>query len=220
VRWLALGLAWTIVALALGASSLGTVVEGLPNDHYHAFADPMVIVLVAVGLAGLVRSRPGLTRAFAASGPILAAAAAAAISVSLVGWNLVHQPPAVAADGGWSAAQTAARRVIEASGSGPLVLASLPLFKSDEALRMPLEAAGAELTPPGPNAAGYADPTTVRVILCDQLFREFIGADCGGPAEDAWLTNPASAPVAPGAGVTLLDRFEAAPGRWVSVYRP
>src|SRR5436305_3029226 len=33
VRWLALGLAWTIVALASGASSLAPVVLGLPNDH-------------------------------------------------------------------------------------------------------------------------------------------------------------------------------------------
>src|SRR5262249_57460915 len=39
VRWLGLGLLWTIVALALGAASLATVVIGLPNDHYHAFAD-------------------------------------------------------------------------------------------------------------------------------------------------------------------------------------
>ncbi len=51
------------------------------------------------------------------------------------------------------------------------------------------------------------------VLLCDQLFRDAVGADCGGPAESF---------VAPDAGGpdwgVLLDRFEAAPGRWVSVY--
>ena len=48
------------------------------------------------------------------------------------------------------------------------------------------------------------------VMLCDDLFREAIGAACGGPAEDA-------AARAAGWGA-LLDRFEAAPGRWMSVY--
>jgi 4-amino-4-deoxy-L-arabinose transferase-like glycosyltransferase len=58
VRWLGLGLLWTVVALAVGAASLATVVIGLPNDHYHAFADPMVFVLVGVGVAALARVRP------------------------------------------------------------------------------------------------------------------------------------------------------------------
>jgi hypothetical protein len=52
------------------------------------------------------------------------------------------------------------------------------------------------------------------VIMCDQLFRDAIAADCGGPAEDATATASGAAPV------TLIDRFEAAPGRWMSVYAP
>ncbi|MBA2701100.1 MAG: glycosyltransferase family 39 protein, partial [Chloroflexi bacterium] len=59
VRWLGLGLVWTIVALSVAAPSLATVVPGLPNDHYHAFADPMVFVLVGLGLAALARGGPG-----------------------------------------------------------------------------------------------------------------------------------------------------------------
>ena len=35
--------------------SLATVVPGLPNDHYHAFADPMVFTLIGMGAAVLWR---------------------------------------------------------------------------------------------------------------------------------------------------------------------
>ena len=56
VRWLALGFAWTALALTVISPSLATVVEGLPNDHYHAFADPMVFVLLGVGVAALWRA--------------------------------------------------------------------------------------------------------------------------------------------------------------------
>ena len=220
VRWLALGLAWTIIALAVGASSLATVVAGLPNDHYHAFADPMVVALVAVGLAGLIRRRPSaIATGIATTAPI---AAGIAVVVALVGWNLATQPPSRAPDGGWDAARTAAARVLALGGDGPLVLSSLPTFKSDEAVRMPLEAAGGDVMPAGVNGAAFGGPQATLVILCDQLFREAVGAGCGGPAEDAWLLDPRSglAASAPSGRVAaLMTRFEAAPGRWISVYR-
>jgi hypothetical protein len=206
VRWLALGLAWTVVALAIGASSLATVVAGLPNDHYHAFADPMVIVLVAIGLSRLARIGPGPGRT-----PIPVVVAGAVI-VALIGWNLANQPPAKAADGGWAAAQSAADRVIDISAGRAIVLTSLPTFKSDEALRMPLAARNADVMPAGPNGPAFGGPDAIRVVLCDQLFRDAIGTDCGGPAEDTLIGQNALA--------TLAARFEAAPGRWISVYRP
>ena len=54
------------------------------------------------------------------------------------------------------------------------------------------------------------------MIVCDALFEEAIGAPCGGPAEDASL---AARPFTPSGGTaTLADRFEAAPGRTISVY--
>ncbi|HET9613567.1 MAG TPA: hypothetical protein VFP22_02045, partial [Candidatus Limnocylindrales bacterium] len=59
--------------------------------------------------------------------------------------------------------------------------------------------------------------TPATVVLCDQLFREAIGADCGGPAEDAALSTRLGRPIA---ATSVIDRFEAAPGRWISVYRP
>jgi hypothetical protein len=222
VRWLALGLVWTVVALAVGASNLATIVTGLPNDHYHAFADPMVVVLVAVGLAALIKH--GVTAGRGAGPAAINGALAAVVVVALVAWNLANQPPPRAADGGWAAARAAADRVLGVAGSRPVVLSSLPTFKSDEALRMPLAASAADVMPAGVNGASFGGPNAIRVILCDQLFREAIGADCGGPAEDAWLADPTSGLAggglsrdAPGA---LVDRFEAAPGRWISVYRP
>jgi len=220
VRWLALGLTWTIIALAVGASSLATVVAGLPNDHYHAFADPMVVALVAVGLAGLIHRRPStISIGSATTAPL---AAGVAVLVALVGWNLATQPPARAPDGGWDAARTAAGRVVALGAGGPFVLSSLPTFKSDEAVRMPLEAAGGDVMPAGVNGAAFGGPESTLVILCDQLFRAAIGADCGGPAEDTWLIDPRSgltAPAPSGRAPTLVTRFEAAPGRWISVYR-
>jgi hypothetical protein len=207
VRWLGLGLLWTVVALAVGAASLATVVVGLPNDHYHAFADPMVFVLVGVGVASLARSRP---RWAPAAGP-LAAALTLAI---LVGWNVLTQPPAVAADGGWPAAEAAAARVLVDAGGGPVVLDSLPAIKSAEALEFPLERLEPGVAVPSANGA---NGTRAVVLLCDQRFRETVGADCGGPAEDARLAAllGAGSPAQP----RVVDRFEAAPDRWVTVYR-
>ena len=55
MRWFGLGLLWSIVFLTIAAPSLAVVVRGLPNDHYHAFADPMVFTLVGLVVAALVR---------------------------------------------------------------------------------------------------------------------------------------------------------------------
>jgi len=46
------------------------------------------------------------------------------------------------------------------------------------------------------------------VLICDRLFEPVLEASCGGPAEAAWV------PV----GARLMDRFEAAPGRVISIY--
>jgi 4-amino-4-deoxy-L-arabinose transferase-like glycosyltransferase len=196
-RWFAATLIWTIIALTLAASGLATVIPGLPNDHYHAFADPIVFAVVGLGVAALARWRPA-----GASVPMGSVAAAGLVTI-LVVFNLSRQPPAVVADGGWPAARAAAARVM-AAGPSPISLTSLPTFKSADAMRFPLVAAGAVVLPA--TAVPATEPTT-RVILCDSLFETAIGAACGGPAEDALAGDRA-----------LVDRFEAAPGRWVSVY--
>ena len=68
--------------------------------------------------------------------------------------------------------------------------------------------------PKGQRALGSAltvGPDGGLVIMCDQLFRDSIGADCGGPAEDDFAASNAF-PEPP------VDRIKAAQGRWVSIY--
>ena len=106
------GLLWTVAFLTLAAPSLAGVVRGLPNDHYHAFADPMVVVLVGIGRGG---ARPR-----GAGRPLGAASRPAASWSALVGWNLAHLPPAVNPDGGYPAARAgrgrASMRALTAAG--------------------------------------------------------------------------------------------------------
>ena len=224
VRWLGLGLAWTAIALTLAAPSLATIVPGLPNDHYHAFADPMVFALLGIGAAAAVRtwSRP-------VAGPLTAGELIVGVLlVPLLAWNLTRQPPAVHPDGGFPAATTAADRAItdlRGVGVGPdavVRLRSLPGFKSTEAIAYPLVRAGQSVlaeTPagPAPGSGPASDPgaaaPSALVLLCDDLFRDANGAACGGPAESAVTRDAGGGPWGP-----LLDRFEAHPGRWVSIY--
>jgi hypothetical protein len=221
VRWFGLTLGWSIIALTFLASGLATVIKGLPNDHYHAFADPIVFVVVGLGVAALARWRPrGQDRpeTVGRRPPPVGAAAAILLVVAVVAFNISRWPPARTADGGFPAAAAAADRILaalandgapSAGGDQPIVLDSLPTFKSPDAVGFPLAAAGAEIaaTLPGGVDAG----SHPHVVLCDELFTDAIGAPCGGPAEDA---------VASALGFRLIDRFQAAPGRWVSVYRP
>lgn len=214
VRWFGLGLLWSVVFLTVAAPSLAAVVRGLPNDHYHAFADPMVFVLVGLGAAALVRE------VRAPVGPVTAAS----IVVLLLGWNLTHLPLPVHPDGGFPAGDAAAQRVDDAltaqgvDRTGATWIRSMPDFKSTEALVYPLARLGRAYSadlPKGQRALGSAatpDAAAGIVIMCDQLFRDANGADCGGPAEDA------AAAASGASGAALIDRFEAAPGRWMSVY--
>jgi 4-amino-4-deoxy-L-arabinose transferase-like glycosyltransferase len=211
LAWLGLGLLWSIAFLTIAAPSLAAVVRGLPNDHYHAFADPLVFVLLGLGVAALVREVPA---------PVGWATAAVAL-VALLGWNLSHLPPAVNRDGGFPAGDLAAHRVddaLAASGDGGRLvsLRSLPDFKSTEAMAYPLVRLGRSVHAPmakglAPGSVAADTPGGALVVLCDQLFRDAIGAACGGQAEDDDARTH-------GFSGAALDRFEAAPGRWVSVY--
>jgi 4-amino-4-deoxy-L-arabinose transferase-like glycosyltransferase len=203
-RWFGLTLIWTTLALAVAASGLATVIPRLPNDHYHAFADPIVFVAIGLGTAGLVHAAQN--RELARAAPV-AYVAAAAIVIAIAGFNLVRQPPAVSPDGGWPAGDAASLRVLDALGGEPspgptVALESLPMFKSADALGFPLTRRGVTIDA----ARATSGPI---VVLCDGLFVEAIGAPCGGSAEDALVA---------GRAVSLADRFESAPDRWVSVY--
>ena len=205
-RWLGLGLLWTAFALTFVSPSLATIVLGLPNDHYHAFADPMVFTLVGLGAGALWR---GSADPNADTGRLAGRVLAVAGVVALLGWNLANQPPAVHPDRGFPGAEAAAARIGTAAGGAELTLRSLPDFKSAEAYAYPLVRAGEIVHF---DSAGEAPlPGTAVVIICDSLFEEAIGAPCGGPAE---------ATIAPPDRYgEPIDRFEAAPGRTISVYR-
>ena len=208
VRWLAASLAWSTLALVVGARSLATVVPGFPNDHYHAFLDPIVFAVVGAGLARLagnlpVRVAPGGR----SSGRI---ALAIALLVTLVAFNVSIWPPKVSPDGGWPAAERATARIVESSGGAPIALVGLPRLKPADMLGYPLARVG--VAPAPPSAAG------VLVIACDRYLEGAIGATCGGPAEAA-AVDQAVAEGFGGAGVAALaDRFEASARTVVSVY--
>jgi hypothetical protein len=196
-RWLGLGLAWSTVALAVAASSLASVVRGLPNDHYHAFADPMVFVLVGIGVAALVRRVPA---------PVGGAVAVLLVG-ALVAWNVTRLPPGTHPDLGFPGARAATERIQAAADGRPVALVSIPDFKSTEAYAYPLEVNGA-----GPVDAADAG---ALVVICDALFEEVVGAACGGPAEDELLAS------GPGDRFdVLVDRWQASPLRSISVYLP
>jgi hypothetical protein len=198
MRWAAATLAWCTLALALLAPGLATVTPGLPNDHYHSFLDPLVFVVVGIGVAALWNAGQPMGRALAAAG-----------LGSLLVFNVGSWPPPVAEDGGWPAARGAGERVITVTGERTIALVGLPDFKEPDALGFPLAARGAQLVAPG--AAGDAG---ALVIVCDSLFETAIGDTCGGPAEDA------AAGRLPGFG-PLVDRFTipaASPRTTISVY--
>ena len=226
VRWLAASLGYSIVALAVFAPSLAVIVPELPNDHYHAFLDPIVLTLVGVGLARLAGAgAPAVERRASPAGeppggpsdasPTQSGArralpgrlAAGVLIVVLAGIAVTAWPPDVAPDGGWPLADAAAGRVLEVTGDEPFALDGIPEFKNANALRFPLEWREAPVLP-----AVAAATSGVVVVVCDPVFDEVVGAACGGDAEDAWLAETDRGDLG------LVDRFEAGSRRVISVY--
>lgn len=205
MAWLAGITAWCTLGLAFAAPSLQHVVPGLPTNHYHAFLDPLLAVMVALAVAGIAQL-PG-PPAF----PAAPKAVAAAIVVALVGLGVARWPPAVDPNGGWAAARAAGERIVEAAGER-LVLLGLPALKSPAGIGFPIRRAGGQLVPAG----GGSDPV---VIACDRLFEPVIGAACGGPAEDA-LAATHLAGQGLGDPPTPLVRFDASPRTAISIYVP
>jgi 4-amino-4-deoxy-L-arabinose transferase-like glycosyltransferase len=217
VRWLVGVLVVSIPALAVLAPSLAVVTPGLPNDHYHAFLDPIVAVLAGAGAAAILRAaRPGIP-SLRVAGPVVSTGLVVALAaIAVTAW-----PPAVSPDGGWRLADAAAAHVIDVVDAGwpadePRLLASLPTFKPDDAMRFPLERRGFTL---GPRIVGPVQPGDLGVgvvtIVCDPLFDEATGFACGGPAEDRWLVD-----AYPPGTMQLAERFRAGSRRVISIYAP
>jgi 4-amino-4-deoxy-L-arabinose transferase-like glycosyltransferase len=216
LRWLVGILGFSTIALAFVAPSLQRVVPGLPNDHYHAFLDPIVVLLLAIP-AGHAFSRASATwrerrRPLALVAMLVIGVGVAALELTA----LSRKPPHVDPEGGWPAAQAAGERIVRATAGTPIRLIGLPTFKLPDAIGFPIEHAGGQI------GSRVDNPVLgeMIVVVCDRLFEDVIGLPCGGPAEDehvASLTETSSAPEAE--PPVLVDRFDASPRTSVSIYR-
>ncbi len=197
--WLGLGLAWTAFALTFLSPRLA-------SDRAWAPERPLPRVRGPDGLRDCRDGRRGRSGAIARLGPPLTVVLVGAF----VAWSAATWPPAVDPDGGFPAADRAATRILASAGTGEVTLRSLPAFKSTEAYAYPLIRAGAVVKADTGTGPIEATSGTI-VVICDALCEPVIGAACGGPAE---------ATVAPPDRFgEPVDRFEAAPGRTISVYR-
>ncbi|HYN69011.1 MAG TPA: glycosyltransferase family 39 protein [Candidatus Eisenbacteria bacterium] len=219
VRWLAGTVAWSCAALTFAAPSLQFVVPGLPNDHYHAFLDPIVIVLLATGAASLAQPR-GRAAVDRTARSLLAVALVALLASAVSRW-----PPAVDPNGGWPAARTAGVRMVETTERAPTAFVGLPRFEAPDGAAFPFVYAGGTLVD-DPGSAGFI------VVPCNRLFDQVLEVPCGGPAEDrlmrdlaAGLVEPfpkGSGPAYPGVEKVpqLIVRFDLSPRTSISIYRP
>jgi hypothetical protein len=240
VRWLAASLGFSILALAMFAPSLAVIVPELPNDHYHAFLDPIVLALVGVGLARLAGAGAGEGSDARAGAAGLEPEAGADPGADAGAAS--PEPEAPRTEPG--SARTLPVRL--AAGLLAVVLASIavtawpPAVAPDGGWPLADAAAGRVLASTGDepfaldgipefknaNAlrfpldrrdalvlpAGAAPTSSVVAIVCDPIFDEVTGAACGSDAEDAWLAATGRTDLG------LVDRFEAGPRRLISVY--
>ncbi len=219
-RWLGAGVLWSVLALSLLAPSLQAVVPGLPNDHYHAFADPIVVVAVALAARAL-----GAGMGLEARVDVAARAVVSLAMVGLVALDVGQWPPLTHAAGGWPVMRDAGARVVALDPGATFDVRGLPIFKTAEGLGYPIVAAGASVAAIATDVDTSALPLVEGqdlVIACDRLFERVIGDACGGPAEDRYVTRLA-AEAGSGTGTAvrpvLLDRFVASTRTVVSVYR-
>jgi 4-amino-4-deoxy-L-arabinose transferase-like glycosyltransferase len=224
----------SVVALPFAAPELARVTPGLPNDHYHAFTDPLVAVILGLAAARLWRRggsvtdtgeprrepSPATMDPGGATGNSTRSRTrwttvlpAAALVLLVVVAELARLPPVGDPDGGWRAALGAAERVDESVPAGSLMVAGVPPFKPTGALRFPLLRLGRgviDLQTGLQEGAADGVPAAL-VVICDRLFETVVAAPCGGPAESALedLRYPA-----------LAARFELSPRLIISVYLP
>jgi hypothetical protein len=220
MRWLVWLLGWGTLALAFVAPSLQRVVPGLPNDHYHAFLDPVVILLIAIP-AGILFVRA--SAAWRDTRRPLALAGVVAVGLGVVALELTalsRKPAHVDPNGGWPAMQAAGERILRVADHSPVFVIGLPEFKLPDAIGFPIAHAGGILLNDLGEPVGYPKIPGMTVVACDRLFEGPIGAQCGGPAEDAAVARLTERYSGPGATPpALIERFPASPRTWISIYR-
>jgi 4-amino-4-deoxy-L-arabinose transferase-like glycosyltransferase len=186
-----------ILILGLGLKEVSMFPKNLNEEQYHSVADIFVILATGLVLGGIWRSTPLQGKAW--SGRVLASL----ILAGLVAVGVYNWPPISAPDGGWAAAQIAATRLENDVPGHELSLVSVPYFTPSNAYGYPLRLDGVRFQ--SPNEAGSI------VVVCYTLWAT---GSCDGEAQAAWLdTN------LPGETTVLIDRWEPAPNRVLSVYR-
>ena len=191
-RWAAASTVWGVLAMSLISPNLALTIPGLPNDHYHAWLDPILFAAIGVAVATLA-SVPRTP--FGRSAAVVMVASCVALSVAAM-------PPFSSPDGGWPRAAESAARIGSIVGDQPTAVTGVA--KSGAALAFPLQRQGTPTAPP--SAAEFL------VVTCDPLFEAGVGLRCRGPAETA---------IARQMGFTrarLVDRFVDGPRRVVSVF--
>lgn len=214
-RWLGLTIVWSALALVVLAPSLQTVVAGLPNDHYHAFLDPVVVILLALAMRALGGGAGLATGADRAARMLMTAALVGLVALDIGRWPPLSQP-----NGGWPAARDAGTRIVAAFPGASFDVRGLPVFKSAEGIGFPIVAAGgsADIATGLASSGAAVAQGSVLVVVCDRLFERVIGDACGGAAEDRFVARL----VATGAatdGLVLAERFPASDRTSVSIYR-
>ncbi len=218
VRLIVAVLGVSAVGLTLLVPDLGMVIGGLPNDHYHAFTDPLIAVVLGLGVAAIVVPRSSGSRrqrlTFRAERILLGAG----IFVMLV-FEIIRLPPPADPNGGWPAALAGAERITRATPAQTLTVVGLPAFKPTGSVLFPLLQLGREVVNGHEASEGTqavplksaSVPPGALVVVCDRLFEPVIGLPCGGEAESR-LSHP-DFPV-------LLDRFDVSERTAISVYGP
>jgi hypothetical protein len=205
-RWLISTILWSAAVLAVVAPDLAMIVRGLPNDQYHAATDPIIPVLLGLGIAGLL-PEGALTGASRAGGQLAPRGLlAVAIVAALVIVEVSCFPPLRDPDGGWPAARSAAERVARTTGDRDLLVVGLPRFKPTDGLVFPLSHLGLPVVDEAAAAGAL-------VVVCDRLFEPSLGAACGGDAERGVEREQ------PRFG-HLADRFDLSGRTSISVYLP
>ena len=214
-RWLGFTVAWSAISLAVLAPSLQTVIAGLPNDHYHAFLDPVVIILLALAMRAFGSGAGLKTGADRAARMLMTTALIGLVLLEIGRW-----PPQTQANGGWPKARDAGARIAAAFPDATFDVRGLPEFKSAEGIGFPIVLAGgtAEIATGLASSSRPVVAGSVLVIVCDRLFERVIGDTCGGAAEDRFLRQLVVSGAAPDLMV-LVDRFNASDRTSVSVYR-
>ena len=229
-RWLGASILWSIVALTIAAPTLANVTPGLPNDHYHAFVDPFLVV--AAALAGVTLARGGArvvadladqrlaipaadgatptpTSTPAAAGGRADAAARVVLGLALAIGVVIalSRQPIPDPNGGWPAVRAVGARIVASVGTEAADVRYLPVFEAPGDIEFGVVHAGGALATAG--AARYL------VVGCDRLFEQVLLATCGGAAEADWVPR-----LAPDANFTirLVDRFDVSPRVTISIY--